>query len=98
MSFLEGVFGRGDRNLHRVILSAFQKGARFDGWEEHLKINYYQQAFVEEEIDPLYYLEEKEGPLPWEIINCGLSPELLKRERDKAFREEESDASLFADI
>lgn len=98
MSFLEGVFGRGDRNLHRVIFSAFQKGARFDGWEEHLKINYYQQAFTEEEIDPLCYLEEKEGPLPWEMINCGLSPELLKRERDKAFREEESDASLFTDI
>ncbi len=98
MSFLEGVFGRGGRNLHRVILSAFRKGARFDAWEEHLKINYYQQAFVEEEIDPLSYLEEKEGPLPWGVINCGLSAELLKRERDKAFREEESDASLFTDI
>ncbi|MFH0935323.1 MAG: TIGR03960 family B12-binding radical SAM protein [Candidatus Omnitrophota bacterium] len=32
MSFLEGVFSRGDRRLSRVISCAFRKGARFDAW------------------------------------------------------------------
>ena len=33
-SFLEAVFARGDRRLGKVLMRAWQLGARFDGWSE----------------------------------------------------------------
>jgi len=35
LSWLEGVFARGDRRLGRVIMEAWGLGARFDAWGEH---------------------------------------------------------------
>ncbi len=40
VSFLEGVLARGDAKLSGVIESAFRKGARLDGWDEHLNSMY----------------------------------------------------------
>ncbi len=89
MSFLEGVFGRGDRKLHRVIMKVFQKGARFDAWEEHLKFSYYKEVFEEEGINPNDYLKgKKEGPLSWDIISTGVPGTFLEKERNKAWQEE----------
>src|SRR4030043_1524055 len=34
LSFLEGVFSMGDRNLSLVLLEAFRLGCRFDGWSD----------------------------------------------------------------
>ena len=34
-SVIEGLLSRGDRRVGRVILAAWQDGARFDGWSEH---------------------------------------------------------------
>src|SRR4029079_5591254 len=37
-SVLEGVLARGDRSLADVVERAYDHGARFDSWEEHLKM------------------------------------------------------------
>src|SRR6185503_13156934 len=34
VSFVEGVFARGDRRLADALEAAWRDGARFDGWEE----------------------------------------------------------------
>jgi len=85
MSFLEGVFARGDRKLSRVISCAFKKGCRFDGWDEHFKFGLWQEAFQECNIEPGAYLRERfvEESLPWDFLDIGISKDLLQEEYKK---------------
>jgi radical SAM family uncharacterized protein len=82
MSFLEGVFSRGDRRLSRVISCAFKKGARFDAWGHRFSFDKWWAAFEETGIDPLFYLKEKkeDGLLPWDFIDVGINKETLADE------------------
>ncbi len=86
LSFLEGVFARGDRRLGRVLEAALAAGCRFDGWREHFNFGKWQQAFIDAEIDPVWYLRERdEGEvLPWDHIDCGLPKSFFVKERQKA--------------
>lgn len=79
MSFLEGVFSRGDRRLSPVILSAFRRGARFDGWENYFVFDNWVQAFREAGIDPQFYLQKKseEEILPWDFLDLGIDKDRL---------------------
>ncbi|MFA5090162.1 MAG: TIGR03960 family B12-binding radical SAM protein [Candidatus Omnitrophota bacterium] len=79
MSFLEGVFARGDRRLSEVILSAFNKGARFDAWSKRFMFSLWQEAFMECKIDPGFYLRARPADeiLPWDFIDIGISRESL---------------------
>ncbi len=85
MSFLEGVFSRGDRRLSRVILSAFSKGARFDAWDNYFSFDRWMDAFRESGIDPNFYLQDrpKDDFLPWDFLDTGISKETLMKEADK---------------
>jgi hypothetical protein len=85
MSFLEGVFSRGDRKLSRVIASAFKKGCCFDGWDEHFKFGLWQEAFQECNIEPGDYLRERpvEELLPWDFLDIGISKDQLLEENRK---------------
>lgn len=82
LSYLEGVFSRGDRRLGKVIESAFNKGARFDGWAERLRFDIWQEAFKDCAVEPDFYLKEKSPDelLPWGFIDVGIAPELLRQE------------------
>jgi len=86
MGFLEGVLSRGDRRLSRVILSAYQKGARFDAWSNYFSFSRWLEAFGEAGIDPQAYLSAKntELPLAWDFIDTGVSKESLLAEFNKA--------------
>jgi radical SAM family uncharacterized protein len=79
MSFIEGILSRGDRKLSRVILSAFQKGARFDAWDNYFMFNLWQEAFSEASIDPYFYLRRigHDELLPWDFLDVGISKESL---------------------
>jgi radical SAM-linked protein len=86
LSFLEGVFARGDRRLGRVIEAATDLGCRFDGWREHFDFSRWQQAFVACNLEPEWYLRQRDEDeiLPWEHIDCGLPKEFFIVERHKA--------------
>jgi len=86
LSFLEGVFARGDRRLGRVIEAATDLGCRFDGWREHFDFARWQQAFVACDMEPQWYLRQRDEDevLPWEHIDCGLPKEFFIAERHKA--------------
>jgi radical SAM family uncharacterized protein/radical SAM-linked protein len=86
LSFMEGVFARGDRRLGRVLERAVALGCRFDGWRDHFRFDLWQQAFAECGIDPAWYLRERKEDeiLPWDQIDCGLSREFLLAERRRA--------------
>ncbi len=87
MSWLEGVFSRGDRRLTPVLLKAWQKGARFDAWSEHFRLDLWQEAFRDTGVDPGFYLHRLRSlseVLPWDHIQCGVSKEYLEKEWKRA--------------
>ncbi len=90
MSFLEGVFARGDAAVADVIETAYANGARFDGWDESFRFQTWMDAFAQHGIDPAGYLREREldEELPWSFIDSGVSPEYLRDEWARALREE----------
>lgn len=83
MSFLEGVFARGDRRLGRVIERAVDLGCRFDGWNDCFDFARWQQAFADCGLDPSFYLRARDGEetLPWDHIDCGIPKVYFARER-----------------
>jgi len=87
-SWLEGVFARGDRKLGRVLLRAHANGARFDSWEDQLKIDVWVDAFEAEGISPAAYLGTipVSARLPWSHIDVGLEEGFLLREYRKALK------------
>lgn len=84
-SFLEGIIGRGGRELADVIESAFRAGARFDGWSESFNFKLWLDAFRTNGIDPYEYLKGRpfSENLPWSHIELDLSAEQLMKERNR---------------
>lgn len=90
LSVLEAAFSRGDRRLSSVLISAYQKGCRFDSWAEHFKPQEWEEAFTENGLTiEEYALRERDidEPLPWAHIDVLVTQEYLKREYDKAKQE-----------
>jgi radical SAM-linked protein len=85
-SLLEAVFSRGDRRLNRILVHAWQAGARFDSWNEHFRWDLWQQAFTELGVDYRAYLGtlDRADPLPWDNIQTGVHRDYLLRELDLA--------------
>jgi len=86
MSLLEGLFSRGDAKIGDLLLCAYRKGCRFDGWGELLRFDLWQEAIRETGINIDDYLRERATTetLPWDNIDCGVSREFLVLERQKA--------------
>ncbi len=90
-SFLEGVFSRGDRRLADVIETAWRKGCRFDGWEEHLDREKWMQSFEDCGIDPFFYTARRREYgeiLPWDHMDYGVTKNFLIKENQKAHKGE----------
>lgn len=88
LSFLEGVFARGDRRLGKVIYTAFKNGCKFDSWDEHFKHDTWIESFKECGIDPSFYANRKrsfEEINPWDHIDFGVSKAFFIKENKKAY-------------
>jgi radical SAM family uncharacterized protein/radical SAM-linked protein len=87
-SVLEGIFARGDRSLADVIEHAWRNGARFDSWQEHLKLDVWRAAFQTFAIDTSIFLGTipVTARLPWDHIDVGLADGFLAKEYRKALR------------
>ncbi|HOP95374.1 MAG: TIGR03960 family B12-binding radical SAM protein [Dictyoglomaceae bacterium] len=92
MSYLEAIFSRGDRRLSKILLQAWKKGSRFESWSEYLNPNIWKETFLMEDINPEQYLEGRDLnlPLPWDHISCGVTKLYLLKEREKAYKGEET--------
>jgi radical SAM-linked protein len=86
ISFLEGVFSRGDRRLSRLMELAWQAGARFDGWDEHFDLSRWQKAADLCQLDLGDFLRAREMDeiLPWQHLQTGVDLQFLKDELEKA--------------
>ena len=94
LSFLEGIFSRGDRRLSRVLIEAHRLGCRFDGWSDQFHFPLWKEAFEKAgvEMDPNNQGKRMEDPLPWSFIETGVRTDYLWEEYQKGLREEGSPA------
>ncbi|MDR3353450.1 MAG: TIGR03960 family B12-binding radical SAM protein [Synergistaceae bacterium] len=93
-TFLEGVYARGDGRLGEATLEAWRRGARFDGWTECFNANLWTEVFSDLDIDPDWYASrprEIDEPLPWDMIDVGVTKKFLASERAAALRGETTD-------
>jgi radical SAM-linked protein len=83
MSFVEGIFSRGDEKSGKLLFDAWKEGARFDAWEDHFDENLWKKVIdaqdwnVEEETCRQRELTEK---LPLDNISLGISSKYLPAE------------------
>jgi radical SAM-linked protein len=87
LSYLEGVFSRGDRRLAVVLLTAFRLGCRFDGWSDQCRWDLWQRAFADNDVEPDWYHRRRvlDEVLPWDHLDSGVAKSYLQRELAAAF-------------
>ena len=92
LSFLEGIFSRGDQPLSRVLIEAHRLGCRFDGWSDQFHFSLWEEAFEKAGVDMDANLQGKrlEDVLPWSFIESGVKPTYLWEEYQKGLKEEGS--------
>ena len=86
-SYMEAVFARGDRKLCDVLIKAFEKGCKFDGWSEYFKFDAWMEALEECNVDGDFYTYRERSYdeiLPWDFIDIGVNRSYLVRENEKA--------------
>jgi radical SAM family uncharacterized protein/radical SAM-linked protein len=91
-SHLEAIFARGDRACADLLERAFRLGCRFDGWNEVLRSDLWEQAMAEEMathgFDPQRYLDAipETARMPWDHIDVGIEEGFLRKELCKALQ------------
>ncbi|MDY2728732.1 MAG: TIGR03960 family B12-binding radical SAM protein [Clostridium sp.] len=86
-SFMEAVFARGDRRICEVLVKAFEKGCKFDGWSQYFNFDAWKEAMEECNIDGKFYAYRERSYdeiLPWDFIDIGVNKSYLKNENEKA--------------
>jgi len=90
LSFLEGIFSMGDRNLSRVLVEAHRLGCRFDGWSDQFHYFSWKEAFEKMGFEMELGTRKKsfKETLPWSFIETGIDPTFLWKEYQKGLKEE----------
>ena len=88
VSFIEGIFSRGDRQLSSVIEKAYLAGCQFDGWSDRFRFDLWQKAFDEVGISQDKYLSKRpmDSKLPWDHIDVRIRRSFLVDEFHKAMK------------
>ena len=100
VSIIEGLWARGDRRLSSVLLSAYQKGCKFDGWSDTFQYPAWKEAFYDAGIDIDFYttrVRDKAEPLPWDHIDTRITKDFLISEMQKAINEEATTDCRYGD-
>jgi radical SAM family uncharacterized protein/radical SAM-linked protein len=87
LSYLEGIFSRGDRRLGTLLLHAFRLGCRFDGWNEVCRFDLWEQALRATGVSGDSYLRRRmlDATLPWDHLGSGVTKAFLQKELARAF-------------
>jgi len=91
LSWLEGIFCRGDASLATALERAVDAGARFDGWGEMFNEAAWNTAFEGMNADRYFEAIPDTARVPWCHVGAGVDPAFLISERAAAH-----DASLTA--
>ena len=82
-TMLEAWLSRGDRRMAEVVYRAWQLGAKFDAWYDHLAYDAWMQAFREAGLDPWFYVHRPrliDEPFPWDHIHIGVTKKYLAQD------------------
>ena len=83
ISFIEAILAKGDRRLGPVILSAWKKGSKLDGWYEYFDPNRWFDALAECGVDPAFIANRHRSydeVMPWDHLDFCVSKQFLIRE------------------
>ena len=86
-SYLEGVFARGDRRLCKAIMTAVERGCKFDAWGEFFDFDKWIEAIEDCGLDPDFYTARERSydeVLPWDHIDVGVTKRFLINECEKS--------------
>jgi radical SAM family uncharacterized protein/radical SAM-linked protein len=89
ISLMEGLWARGDRRLSRLLLSAYHKGCRLDGWSDQFRYELWREAISENDLDIDFFTTRERSldePLPWDHIHTGVERDYFKQEWERALR------------
>jgi radical SAM-linked protein len=86
ISHLEGIVARGDRRVANIIYSAWNQGARFDGWDETFNYPLWIKCVEESGLNTEFFLGTipMNGKLAWDHIDVGLTERFLEIEWKKS--------------
>lgn len=90
-SLVEASLARGDETAGALLEAAWRRGARFDGWSEQFDLRIWRAAAAEVGSELGATVSEIHQPLPWHVVDCGISEEFMGRERLRAQRHEVTD-------
>jgi len=92
LSFLEGIFSMGDRNLSQVLVEALRLGCRFDGWSDQFRYPLWKEAFEKTGMDMDSHTRKRkfEDILPWSFIETGMDAQFLWGEYQRGLKEKNS--------
>ena len=91
LSYLEAIIARGDRKISKLLLRAWEKGCKFDGWSEYFKYDDWILALEELGLDGEFYAlrnRHLDEVLPWDFIKPGISKDYLIKEYKKSLEEQ----------
>lgn len=90
VSSIEGILARGDRKVAKLIVKAWENGAKFDGWTESFKYNAWLKALEQTGLSREFYANRERSYdeiLPWDHISIGVSKRFFIEEMEKAKNE-----------
>ena len=94
-TMMEAWLSRGDRRMGAVILGAYLRGARFDGWREHFNNSAWTESFAAQGMSHTFYTHRDRGAdemFPWDHIDAALKKSFLLEDyrwsRDGEIRED----------
>jgi hypothetical protein len=86
-SMLEGLLTRGDRRIGMVLLEAWRRGARLDGWRECFQPRLWWQVLEDLNVDLAFYAQRYRPMtevLPWDHVNVKKGREYLEKEQKRS--------------
>lgn len=98
-SVLEAALARADAGMGQVILEAYRRGARFDGWKDHFEPGIWREAFAACKMDMAAALRGRAWgePTPWDYADVGVSRAFLEAEMRRALEERPTPPCLVPD-
>lgn len=87
VSLVEGIFSRGDRRLSRLLVAAYDRGCRFDGWSDHFDFEKWMGALTDIGLEADFFTTRRrtfDETLPWDHIDVRVSKRFLEKEWEKA--------------